>query len=74
MEKKMSNFLAAGFMFLYVITKVCLFLEHSCTIVSSFKIVVIFNDTSADFVLSSADVILKITTILKELRITQLCS
>ena len=35
---------------------------------------VIFNNTSADFVLISADVLLKMTTILKELRIAQLCS
>ena len=38
-------------------------------ILSSFKIVVIFNNTSADSVLISADVLLKMTTILKELRI-----
>ena len=58
----------------YVITcKVRSFLEHSCAILSSFKIVIIFNNTSADFVLISADVILKTITILKELRIVQLC-
>ena len=55
-------------------TKVRLFLDRSCAILSSFKIVVIFNNTSADFVLISADVLLKMTTILKELRIAQLCS
>ena len=33
-----------------------------------------FNDTSADFVLISADVLLKMTTILKELRVAQLRS
>ena len=40
-----------------VFVKVHLFLDHSCAIVSSFKIVVIFNNTSADFVLISADVL-----------------
>ena len=35
---------------------------------------VIFNNTSADFVLISADVLLKIATILKELKIAQLRS
>ena len=54
--------------------KVRPFLEHSCAILSSFKIVVIFNMTSADFVLISADVLLKMITILKELRIAQLSS
>ena len=43
--------------------KVLSLLEHSCAILISFKIVVIFNITSADFVL-----------ILKEMRIAQLCS
>ena len=42
-------------------------LEHSCAILISFKIVVIFNITSADFVLMSANVVLKMTTILKEM-------
>ena len=54
--------------------KVRSLLEHSCVILISFKIVVIFIITSADFVLMSADVVLKITTILKEMRIAQLCS
>jgi hypothetical protein len=49
--------------------KVRSYLEHS-----SFKIMVIFNITSADFILISADVILKMTTILEELRIAQPCS
>ena len=35
---------------------------------------VIFNKTSADFVLMSADVVLKMTTILKEISFAQLCS
>ena len=50
------------------------FLDHSCVILSSLKIVVIFDNTSADFVLISTgtDVISKMTTILKELRIGQL--
>ena len=39
-----------------------------------FKIVVVFNTISADFVLMSADVVLKTTTILKEMRISQLSS
>ena len=39
-----------------------------------FKMVVILNVTSAEFVLMSADVVLKMTTILKEMRIAQLCS
>ena len=57
-----------------VAAKVRSFLEHSCAILTSFKIVIIFNNTSTDFVLISADVILKMITILKELRIAQLCS
>jgi hypothetical protein len=36
--------------------------------------VVIVNITSADFVLMAADVVLKMTTILKEMRIAQLSS
>ena len=40
----------------------------------SFKIVVIFNTTSAEIKTKSADVILKKTTILKEMRIVQMCS
>ena len=47
--------------------KVHSFLEHSCAILNSFKIVIIFNNTSADFVFISADVLLKMITILKEL-------
>ena len=34
------------------------FLEHSYAILSSIKIMIIFNNTSADFVLISADVLL----------------
>ena len=49
--------------------KVRSLLEHSCAIFIYFKIVVIFNITLADFVLMSADVVLKMTTILKEMRI-----
>ena len=55
-------------------TKVRLFQEHSCAILSSFKIMIIFKNTSADFVLISADLLLKIIIILKELRIVQLWS
>ena len=54
--------------------KVRSFLEHSFAILSSFKIVIIFNNTSADFVLISADVLSKMIIILKELRIVQLRS
>ena len=50
------------------------FLEHGCTILSSFKIVIIFNNTSAEIKTKSADLLLKMITILKELRILQLCS
>ena len=55
-------------------TKVRPFLDHSCSILSSFKIVVIFNLTSAEIKTKSADMILKMTTILKELRMARLCS
>ena len=54
--------------------KVRQFQENRCVILSSFKIMIIFNNTSADFVSISADVILKKIIILKEPRITQLCS
>ena len=54
--------------------KVLSLLEHSCAIIISFKIVVIFNITSADFVLMSANVVLKMTTFFKEMRIAQLLS
>ena len=55
-------------------TKVRPFLDHSCcSILSSFKIVVIFNLTSAEIKTKSADIVLKMTIILKELRIAQLC-
>ena len=59
---------------MYENIKVRLFLDRSCAILSSFKIVVIFNNTSADFVLISADVLLKMTIILKEQGIAQLRS
>ena len=51
--------------------KVRLFLDCSCAILSSFKIVVIFNNTTAEIKTMSADVLLKI---FKELRIAQLRS
>ena len=52
----------------YVITcKVRLILEHRCAILSSFKIVIIFNDALAEIKTKSADVLLKMITILKEL-------
>ena len=44
-------------------SKVRSLLEHSCTILISFKIVVIFNISSADFVFMSADVVVKMTTL-----------
>ena len=52
--------------------KVCPFLEHICAIFSSFKIVIIFNITSAEIKTKSADVLFKF--FLKELMIAQLCS
>ena len=51
--------------------KVCSLLDHSRAILISFKIVVIFNITSAEIKTKSDDVLLKMTTILKELRIAQ---
>ena len=58
----------------YQITKIRSFYGDSCVILISFEIVVLFNITSADFVLMSADVVLKSTTISKEMRIEQLFS
>ena len=43
-------------------------------ILISFKIVVIVNTTSADIKRNSADIILKMTIILREMRMVQLCS
>ena len=40
----------------------------------SVQIMIIFNNTSAEIKTKSIDVLLKMITILKELRITQLCS
>jgi hypothetical protein len=51
-----------------------MFLDRSCAILSCFKIVVIFDNTSAEIKTKSADVLLKMTTILKELGIVQLQS
>ena len=48
--------------------KVHLFLDRSCTILSCFKIEVIFNNTSPEIKTKSADVLLKMTTILKEFK------
>ena len=59
---------------LIFVTKVSSLLEHSRVILISFKIVDIFNTSSADIKTKPADVILKMTTILKEMRIVQLCS
>ena len=55
-------------------TNVRSLLGHSYAILISFKIVVIVNTTSAESKRNSADVILKMITILKEMRIMQLCS
>jgi hypothetical protein len=79
-QKSLSVYIAAQFQQLmmtnwYVVhecIKVHLFLDRSCGILGSFKIVVIFSNTSAEIKTKSADVLLKITTILKELRITQM--
>ena len=57
----------------HCVSRVHSFLEHSCTILSSFKIVIIFNNKSAEIKTRSAEVLLKMITILKELRIAQLC-
>ena len=43
-------------------------------ILISIKIVVVVSTTSADFLLITADVVLKTITILKEMRIAQLSS
>ena len=53
----------------YLVTKVHLFLDRS-----SFKIVVIFNNTSAEIKTKWANVSSKMTMILKETRIAQLLS
>ena len=42
------------------LSKVRSFWEHSFVVLSSIRIMIIFNNTSADFVLISADVLLKI--------------
>ena len=60
--------------FISILSKVRSLLEHSCAILISFKIVVIFNTPLAEIKRKSADVILKMTTILKEMRSAQLCS
>ena len=54
--------------------KVRSLLDHSCAILISFKIVVLFNNTSTEIKTKSADVLLKSTTIVKEMRIAQLWS
>ena len=43
------------------LAKLCSFSEHSYAILSSFKIMIIFNNTNADFVLIAADVLLKLS-------------
>ena len=46
------------------VIKVRSFAEHRCAILSSIKIMIIFNNTSADIKTKSADVLLKIIIIL----------
>ena len=59
----------------YDLDKVRSFLQNSWAILSSFKTVFIFNDTSAEIKKKSADVLLKMITILKEhMRIAQVCA
>ena len=72
--QKINAFAALAFCTDFNLSKVRSLLEHSCAILSSFKIVVIFNIISADFLMVSVDVVLKMTTILKEMRIVQLSS
>ena len=48
--------------------------EHSLRIPSSIKIMIIFNNTSAEIKAKSADVLLNMIIILTEMRIVQLCS
>ena len=54
----------------FLIPKVC----PLNTVVRSFKMKIIFNNKPADFVLITADVLVKKIIILIELRIAQLCS
>ena len=51
------------------IVKVRSFQEQSYTILFSLKTMTIFNHTSADFVLMSADVLLKMVVVLSDMRI-----
>ena len=46
--------------------KVRSFLKHSCAILSSFKIMIIFNKTSAEIKTNSIDVLSKMIIILKK--------
>ena len=55
-------------------TRVHSLLEHSFAILISFEIGVMFNTTSAEVKTKSADIILKMTPILNEMRIAQMCS
>ena len=64
-----------NFLVVWGVVDMChLLLKDSCGILVSLKIMVIFNTISADIKTEAADVILKMTTILKEMRIVQLCS
>ena len=54
--------------------KVSSFYQDRCAILISFKIVVVFNTTSVNIKTKSADIVLKTTTTLKEMRISQLSS
>ena len=53
--------------FISILSKVLSLLERSCAVLISFKIVVIFNTKSADIKTKSADFILKMTMVLKEM-------
>ena len=55
-------------------TKFHSFQERSCVILSSIKIMIIFDNTSAEIKTKSADALSRMIIILIELRIAQLCS
>ena len=52
---------------LCIIVKVRSIQEHSCAILSSIKIMIIFNNTSAEIKTKSANVLLKMVIVLSEL-------
>ena len=59
-------------MILWVLPKVHTKYDPSCVMFSSLNFMVIFNIASADFVMMSADAILKMTIKLSQLKIEQL--